>query len=58
MLLHTVIPMAVTWNFSSTLKKRKHFVLFTTQDIFFMNYYLKIAHILSNRTAMNAHKTK
>lgn len=36
----------------------KHFVLFTTQDIFFMNCYLKIAHILSNRTAMNAHKTK
>lgn len=50
--------MAITWNFTFTLKKMKHFVLFTTQDIFFMNYYLKIAHILSNRTAMNAHKTK
>lgn len=50
--------MAITWNFTFTLKKMKHFVLFTTQDIFFMNCYLKIAHILSNRTAMNAHKTK
>lgn len=45
-------------NFTSTLKKMKCFVLFTTEGIFFMNYYLKIACILSNRTAMNAHKTK
>lgn len=42
----------------STSKKMKHIVLFTTQDIFFMNYYLKIAHIFFNRTAMNAPKTK
>lgn len=50
--------MAVTWKFTSALKKRKHFVLYTTQDIFFMDYYIKIACISSNRTAMNAHKTK
>lgn len=31
-----------------TPRKMKHFVLFTTQDIFFMNYYLKIAHIQQN----------
>lgn len=54
----SLFPLAVTWNFTSTLKKMKHLALFTTQDIFFMNYYLKIAHILSKRTAMKAHKIK
>lgn len=57
LIIHTAIPVAVTWNFTSTLKM-KHLELFTTQDIFFMKYYLKIAHILPNRTAMNIHKTK
>lgn len=32
----------------STPKKMKHFVLFTTQNIFFMNYYLKVARIRQN----------
>lgn len=54
----SLFSLAVTWNFTSTLKKMKYLALFTTQDIFFMNYYLKIAHILSKRTAMKAHKIK